>query len=77
MSSKGLAGIGLMLASFAVYTYALGQHKPSTFIPVNTATTFVATIILSYIIGHDRVTYTAAAGMILIGSGIALVLRSQ
>lgn len=77
LSQKGLAGIGLMLASFLVLTYALGHFKPSTLIPINTATTFIATVILGYIIGHDRVSYTAVAGMLLIGSGITLVLRAQ
>ncbi len=77
LTTKGLAGIALMLLSFVVLSYALSQFKPSAFIPVNTATTFVATIALTYILGHDRVSYTAVAGMLLIGSGITLVMRAQ
>lgn len=77
ISPKGLAGVVLMLASFGVLTYALTEYKPSTFIPVNTAMTFIATVALSYALGHDRVSLTAIGGMVLIGSGIALVLRGQ
>lgn len=77
VTGKGLTGMVLMLLSFVVLSYALSQYKPSTFIPVNTATTFIATIALAYILGHDRVSYTAAAGMLLIGSGITLVIRAQ
>ncbi len=77
LTSKGLAGLALMLLSFVVLSYSLSQFKPSAFIPVNTATTFVATIALTYILGHDRVSYTAVAGMLLIGSGITLVMRAQ
>lgn len=76
-TGKGLAGMTLMLLSFLLLSYALSQYKPSTIIPVNTATTFIATIALTYILGHDRVSYTAAAGMLLIGSGITLVMRAQ
>lgn len=76
-SLRGLAGIVLMLASFGVLTYALTEYKPSAFIPVNTATTFVATVVLSHALGHDRVSITAVVGMLLIASGIALVVRGQ
>jgi len=76
-SVRGLSGIAFMLASFGVLTYALAEYKPSTFIPVNTATTFIVTVILSYVLGNDRVSVAAVLGMVLIASGIALVVRGQ
>jgi drug/metabolite transporter (DMT)-like permease len=77
LSGKGLAGITLMLLSFIVLTYALSMYTPKTFIPVNTATSFMATILLSYLIGYEAISLTAVAGMLLIGTGITLVLRGQ
>ena len=77
LSGRGLAGIALMLTSFMVLTYALSAYSPGTFIPVNTATTFVATIVLGYLIGHESISLSAVIGMILIGTGITLVLRGQ
>lgn len=77
LSGKGLAGIALMVLSFMVLTYALSAYSASTFIPVNTATTFIATIVLGYVIGLESISLTAVTGMLLIGTGITLVLRGQ
>ena len=76
MSPKGLTGILLMLLSFAAMTYTLSMYRAATFIPVNTAVTFLVTVIASYLLGADKMTISAIAGMVMITIGISLVLRA-
>jgi drug/metabolite transporter (DMT)-like permease len=77
VSPKGLLGVGLMLLAFIVMTYTLSSYKAATFIPVNTAITFLVTLLASYLVGTDKMTISAVAGMVMISVGISLVLRAQ
>lgn len=76
VSPKGLIGVGLMLLSFIAMTYTLSLYKAATFIPVNTAVTFLVTILAGYIVGTDKTTISAIAGMVMMTLGMWLVLRA-
>ena len=76
-TAKGLSGIVLMVLSFSVLVYTLSQHRASVVIPVNTAVSFLVTLLLGYIFNAEKMTVSAVAGMVMICSGIALVVRNQ
>lgn len=70
---EGMIGAAVLFCSFVVMSIILSFAKMSVYIPLNTALTFLVTIILSVVIGHERVTLTTALGMVLIVAGVALV----
>jgi drug/metabolite transporter (DMT)-like permease len=77
ISMQGLLGMGLMIAAFAVYSYTLSLAKASTVIPINTAATFIAVIVVGLIAGNERISPGLILGMALITAGIAVVVRSR
>lgn len=70
---EGMIGAVILFGSFIVMTVILSFAKMSVYIPLNTALTFLVTIILTVMIGQERVTLTTALGMVLIVAGVALV----
>lgn len=76
-SQTGLIGLFLTTVAFLVLAYTLSIAKASTVIPVNTAITFLATILLGLVAGHERISIGIIAGMVLIASGIAIVIQSR
>lgn len=77
LSQTGLLGLALTTAAFLVLAYTLSIAKASTVIPVNTALTFLVTIVLGLIAGHERISVGLITGMVLIAGGIAVVVQSR
>ena len=77
LTIHGAAGTLLLFSSFILLSLIVSFAKMSVYLPLNTALTFLVTIVVAVVLGHERVTYTNALGMILIVTGVALIVSKQ
>lgn len=73
MSLRGIAGAMLLFGAFAVMSYMLTFVKASVFIPMNTATTFLLTVVVGFLLSTEKPSWHIILGMMLVLSGIAVI----
>lgn len=77
ISARGLVGTVLLFLAFAVMSYMLTFTKASTFIPMNTATTFLVTVVMGLFTTSERPSLQLVVGMALVVSGIAVIAAQR
>ena len=77
LTPQGLIGMLLLLSSFIVMAVILTFAKLSVYIPLNTAISFLLTVIFASLVEHERITFPMMLGMVMIVIGTALVASGQ
>ncbi|MEY3385934.1 MAG: hypothetical protein RIR53_745 [Bacteroidota bacterium] len=77
LSMRGISGALLLLAAFAVMSYMLTFMRASVFIPMNTATTFLLTVLIGLVTTAERPSLRLVLGMVLVLSGIAVIATQR
>jgi drug/metabolite transporter (DMT)-like permease len=73
LSIRGIAGAILLFGAFAVMTYMLTFVKFTIFIPLNTATTFLLTVVIGLLQNTEKPSWNIVVGMVFVLSGIAVI----
>lgn len=74
---EGGIGALLLFASFLVMSAILSFAKMAVYIPVNTAVTFLLTVVISIALGHERISVALVLGMVLIVAGVAIITGNR
>lgn len=77
LTPQGLIGMALLLSSFIVMAVILTFAKLSVYIPLNTAISFLLTVVFATLLEQERITIPMVLGMLLIVIGTALVASGQ
>lgn len=77
LSVRGFAGVVLLLTAFAVMSYMLTFMRATVFIPMNTATTFLLTVVIGLFTATERPSLQIILGMVLVLSGIAVIATQR
>ncbi|OJX61313.1 MAG: hypothetical protein BGO89_01690 [Candidatus Kapaibacterium thiocyanatum] len=73
MTWQGIGGLVLLFSSFLVMGVILSFAKMAAYIPLNTALTFLFTVVLTIVVQRDAVSWPLVGGMALIFVGVLLV----
>lgn len=73
MTWQGIGGLALLFSSFLVMGVILSFAKMAAYIPLNTALTFLFTVLLTVVVQRDAVSWPLVGGMALIFVGVLLV----
>ncbi|MBU3699830.1 MAG: hypothetical protein FGM33_07455 [Candidatus Kapabacteria bacterium] len=77
LTIRGLAGTVLLFSAFAVMSYMLTFMKATVFIPMNTATTFLLTVLIGLFTSSERPSLRLILGMALVLTGIAVIATQR
>lgn len=77
LTPQGLLGMVLLLTSFVVMAVILTFAKLSVYIPLNTAITFLFTVMFATVVEHERISLPMMLGMLLIVLGATLLVSGQ
>ncbi len=71
-----IIGSSLLLGSFLVMAIILSFARMHVYVPLNTAITFLVTILASIFIQHEKISGEELLGMVFVVLGVFLVARN-